>query len=81
MTDRRHEILNTFNQPKGEHADCFFRNDAVGAMDEYMEETCLELLDYVAKHVQNTIITDAGVSMFLVDNNWIEKEELFKNFL
>lgn len=67
--------------------DCPWHSQCVSeAMDEYMEQTCLELLTYMA---QKGIIcgkSDSGEDVFMVrsergDISRLTKEELFKNFL
>jgi hypothetical protein len=63
-----------------------FKQAALNAMDYYMEQTCLELLTYMA---QKGIIcgkSDSGEDVFMVrsergDISMLNKEELFKNFL
>jgi hypothetical protein len=86
MTDRREEILNIAinldNAKKGILSmvpDVFpssLMDAAKYAMDEYMKETCLELLEYMAKH--NVLCME---EMFCYKGRWITKEQLFENFL
>lgn len=45
-------------------------------IDRYMKETCLELLEYMAKHS-----VECSGSLFLYKGEWIDKEKLFENFL
>lgn len=50
------------------------------AMDEYMKECCLELLEYMAKkNVSCTVVN--GVCYFFSQGECITKEQLFENFL
>jgi len=50
------------------------------AMDEYMKECCLELLEYMAK---NTVYSEIKVDdkNFYCNGEWLTKEQLFENFL
>lgn len=92
MLDRREEIL--FNElsksvdekglPIGDAANdsLVFKLSAISAMDEYMKETCLELLDYMLKHCIAVGINNKNdEKMFLYKTNMITKEQLFENFL
>jgi hypothetical protein len=53
------------------------------AMDEYMKETCLELLDYMSKNKVKYWFIDAESRqpLYLFKGKYITKEELFENFL
>ena len=56
------------------------------AMDEYMKERCLELLEYMAKNDVDCEMlgddeTDAVQAFFYYKGEWIKKEQLFENFL
>lgn len=53
---------------------------ALRAMDEYMREGCLELLEYMAK---NRIICshDENGAYFLVGGEALSKDQIFENFL
>lgn len=56
------------------------------AMDEYMKERCLDLLEYMAK---NNIVCEEfdkdnqgeDFILFKFKGEWITKEQLFENFL
>ncbi len=91
MSDRRVEILNQehrkFVEEEGLssiHTNDFpqaYKLQALAAMDEYMKECCLELLEYMAKHEINGYIDKNGISCFWYKREWITKEQLFENFL
>ena len=51
------------------------------AMDTYMRETCLELLEYMAKNEVSCEVNMAKEKRFYFKGQWISKEELFENFL
>lgn len=51
------------------------------AMDEYMKERCLELLEYMAKNDIEISYTPPYENSFLFKGEWITKEQLFENFL
>lgn len=63
--------------------DCPYHAFAITeAMDEYMKECCLELLEYMAKKVSNFWIDDDGIARFrLSGDEDLTKEQLFENFL
>ncbi len=50
-------------------------------IDRYMKETCLELLEYMAKKKVWYTYDIHGVPFFKYDNEWLSKEQLFENFL
>lgn len=90
MTDRREEILNgSFSNDGMEDAQREITtkpyNAVRNAMDEYMKECCLELLDYMAKNNINCVWwahEDGGVRYrFHHNGRSITKEQLFENFL
>lgn len=63
--------------------DCPYHSMAVTeAMDEYMKECCLELLEYMAAN-NVTCITGkkSGDRLFLFRSEWLTKDQLFENFL
>lgn len=91
MPDRREEILNQehrkFVEEKGIssiHTKDFpqaYKLQAFSAMDEYMKETCLELLDYVATGISR-MNHNGQYSSFISNNGEVlSKEQLFENFL
>ena len=55
------------------------------AMDEYMEQTCLELLEYMANNEINCTSYENEQGQIVHSFHWngkcITKEQLFKNFL
>lgn len=91
MTDRREEILikanHSFNDEKGfplNQSDVVVlvcKPAAISAMDEYMKECCLELLEYMAKKVSNFWIDDGVAKFRLSGDEDLTKEQLFENFL
>ena len=90
MSDRRGEILNQenikFYETKVVHGiyrqnyPTVYETASISAMDEYMKEVCLELLEYMAKNkVVCGVFSDDR--MFNYKGQWITKEQLFENFL
>lgn len=89
MIDRREEILNQQHDllvddrglPK-DGSELFFcyKPAAISAMDEYMRECCLALLEYVAINVTDSSVSVNGIE-FKYKGEWIAKEQLFENFL
>lgn len=93
--DRREEILNRehrkFVEDEGLssiHTKNFpqaYKLQAFAAMDEYMKECCLELLEYMAKNSVDCL--DGGINnpdnkkSFYLKGEWITKEQLFENFI
>lgn len=57
-----------------------YREAAINAMDEYMKECCIALLEYVAFNTTDTLVDVSGVK-FKYKGEWITKERLFENFL
>lgn len=63
-----------------------YKQAAINAMDEYMKERCLDLLEYMAK---NNIVCEEfdkdnqgeDFILFKFKGEWITKEQLFENFL
>lgn len=90
MVDRREDILNKEHREyvKDEgtasiHTKDFpeaYKNQACAAMDEYMKECCLELLEYMAKNHVGCGMTGDG-SFFNLKGRPLSKEQLFENFL
>lgn len=81
MSDRREEIL------KNERKD-LLRSDhksILSAMDEYMKECCLHLLEYMATLEVECYIDDKGDHVFYMRKSKrdiiLTKEQLFENFL
>lgn len=81
MPDRKSEIINSYQMhiPESD-VECISKEDAKDAMDEYMKECALELLDYVGQHVKWPIRDGASI-LFWDGNNYITREQLFENFL
>lgn len=62
--------------------DCPYHSMCVTeAMDEYMEQCCLELLSYVVRNTTGHSIDKDGTVHFKYKGEWLSKEELFENFL
>lgn len=84
MTKR--EIFEKYLRAHG-HAATFIKiedvfGDAVyDSMDAYMEQSCLELLEYVAKHNIGYRQSGSQEQAFYYKGEWITREQLFKNFL
>jgi hypothetical protein len=85
MSDRKEEILSKYPELIAEVNDedncaAVSIENAKDAMDEYMKECCLELLEYMAKNkVVCGVFSDDR--MFNYKGQWITKEQLFENFL
>lgn len=89
MSDRREEILNSEHQkliddrgfPRdGGELVFVHRPAAISAMDEYMKETCLHLLEYMAKNTVECERWGDG-DRFHFKGEWLTAEQLFENFL
>lgn len=90
MSDRRLEILNQehrkYISDKGMSSiypkdfPLAYKDAAINAMDEYMKECCLELIEYMAN---NGVDCRKGLTqpVFSFNGKLILKEELFENFL
>lgn len=80
MSDRREEILK--NQVGSYAFDELIDKEpgVITAMDEYMKECCLSLLQYVAENTTDSSVSVNGVE-FKYKGEWISKEQLFENFL
>lgn len=50
-------------------------------MDSYMKSTCLELLEYMAKHGVRVSFNIRNEPIFEYKGEWISKEQLFENFI
>lgn len=93
MSDRREEILKSEFDSEDFYADVklavqdgFDLDKLKNAMDEYMKETCLQLLEYMLKKdAVPCVMTDglghemAGFS--IGRGKFVTKEQLFENFL
>lgn len=90
MPDRREEILNGRHLAETEkdgmqsistkHFPLAYKDAAISAMDEYMKECAFELIDYIHKNAI-TFGYIEGKQMFGYKGRWINKEQLFENFL
>lgn len=84
MSDRREEIFNTYSDVMfdacGDSKSTLDLDGAKNAMDEYMKECCIALLEYVAFNTTDTLVDVSGVK-FKYKGEWISKEQLFENFL
>lgn len=76
MADRDTILEKNFPTPEGHPDICMITN----AMDEYMKESCLELLEYVGKKVKWAVESDGKV-LFWNGSDYLTKEQLFENFL
>lgn len=97
MSDKREEILNyehlEFVKDKGvasiypKEFPSAYRDAAINAMDSYMKECCLELLEYMAKNEYRCywMEDDNGDPYYFFSkgpgHENLSKEELFENFL
>ncbi len=90
--DKREEILNQEHdrllddREFGSEAVFVYKPAAISAMDEYMKECCLELLDYmIKKEAVACVMVDKNgdkVIGFSIDRGkFVTKEQLFENFL
>lgn len=79
MDDRREDILWVVPHPTPTSVTV---SGAKQAMDTYMKECCLELLDYMAKKGMMCFVEN-GVANFTSENGYVllSKEQLFENFL
>ena len=81
MQDRKEEIINKLMK-----SDKYFTMDqntdefVKDAMDEYAEERCLELLQYIAENKMIAYIDKNG-AYFLTRGESLTKEQVFENFL
>lgn len=82
MNDRRDEILNSIPQHPDDVDPVWTTKEVHAAMDEYMKEVCLELLEYMAEKGMLCVKVD-GESCFQSKNtfDYLSKEQLFENFL
>jgi hypothetical protein len=75
--DRRAEILEKhFPTPNDPDCEAIYE-----AMDEYMRESVLEAFEYVVKNTTGHHIDEKGNVEFKFKGEWIDKEQLFQNFL
>lgn len=85
MSDRREEIFKAEFGVLSVKPTETLKNVVFSAMDEYMKECCLELLEYMAKSGVECYIGKNGECGFYVPGNvsprFLTKEQLFENFL
>jgi hypothetical protein len=58
-----------------------YKDAAINAMDEYMKECCLELIQYMCDNNLFSTCRKGGIDLFYHKGEWINKEQLFENFL
>lgn len=81
MSDRREEILNAEFGGLSIKPNQAIKECARSAMDEYMRETCLQLLEFIAKNNVRTTFNVKNEPVFCYKSEWLSKEQLFENFL
>lgn len=80
--DKREEILQSLTlSEKYFKDDTFTEAQIFDAMDEYMRESVLEAFEYVVKNTTGHHIDEKGNVEFKFKGEWINKEQLFENFL
>jgi len=81
--DRRQDIINKLDGfCEGEMTMITYPVEEVKrAMDEYMKECALELLDFVIKNMQGCSVSEDGIVEIKYNGQWLSKEKLFENFL
>ena len=80
MADRD-EILYPYIDYTADFGNCVSPENAREAMDSYMKSTCLELLEYMAKHGVRVSFNIRNEPIFEYKGEWISKEQLFENFI
>lgn len=80
MSDHREEIMQAIKEKALTHPTMFYEQEVKEAMDIYMRETCLELLEYMAK-LGVSCGEDSKGHYFIIKDEEFTKDELFKNFL
>jgi len=90
MPDKREEILNSEHWKSVEdsgmqcintkHFPLAYKETAINAMDEYATSMCLDLLEYMAKNNVDCAMWEDGPK-FLVNQEYLSKQQLFENFL
>lgn len=83
MSDRRQEILNYHIDNHPTHGLSIEQERiAIDAMDQYMTECCLSLLQYIAdKNIRVSFLTNSQEPMFMCGMETLTKEQIFENFL
>lgn len=83
MSDRRQEILNYHIDNHPTHGLSIEQERiAIGAMDEYMKECCMALLQYMADNsITLSLASLPEDPLFSHKGTLLTKDELFENFL
>jgi hypothetical protein len=81
MPDRREEIIGNLYGVVGD-GPCvaYTESEVKSAMDEYMRETCLELLEYVGKNIKWPIEIDGNI-LFWNGKEYLTAQQIFESFL
>ena len=58
-----------------------YKDAAINAMDENGKQMSLEFIEYVVKNTTGHSIDEDGKVQFKFKGEWINKEQLFENFL
>lgn len=74
--DKREDIYNYYSVLNGDPLDV-----AKDCMDTYMRETCLELLEYLAKNKVECGTSPKHEGLFWFGGEWLTSKQLFENFL
>ena len=75
MADRDSILEKHFPTPNDEDSQAI-----KDAMDQYMEETVLEAIEYIGRNIKWMVDKD-GVILFWNGREYLTKEQLFENFL
>lgn len=78
--DKREIILKPYIFKMNER-EIVSEDGALDAMDEYMKETGLELLEFVARNMQGHCVHPDGTVEFKYKGEWLTKEKFFECFL
>ena len=80
MSDRRREILGDGLSLDG--TELHNESDVLRAMDEYMKESCLALLQYMADYnIRLSLASTSQEPLFIWAGDLLTKEQVFENFL
>lgn len=78
MSDRREEIISYL----AGDAPCVYRPEVKSAMDQYMKESCLALLQYMAdNNIKLSFASTSQEPLFMWKGELLTKVQLFENFL
>lgn len=78
MSDRREEIIISYvgDDPY------VYRPGVINIMDEYMKESCLALLQYMADNsIRLSLASTSQEPLFMWKGELLTKEQVFENFL